>query len=105
MHSSPLSFVQPPTRYSAKNMSKPVNFVLLAPEAKHVTLAGDFNDWVPNSHPMSRQPDGAWFIQMPLSHGHHHYHFIVDGKPRLDPRAHGVARNHNGQRVSLVAVS
>jgi hypothetical protein len=54
---------------------------------------------------MSRQPDGAWFIQMPLSHGHHHYHFIVDGKPRLDPRAHGVARNHNGQRVSLVAVS
>lgn len=105
MHSSSFDFIQSPTRYSAKNMAKPVNFILLAPEAKHVALAGDFNGWDPNAHPMSRRPDGAWFIQMALSHGHHHYHFIVDGKPRLDPRAHGVARDHNGQRVSLVAVS
>ena len=86
-------------------MAKPVNFVCLAPHAKHVTLAGDFNDWDPASHPMKRQHDGAWAIQIPLHHGHHHYRFIVDGKPSLDPKAQGVARDHQGEKVSLIAVS
>jgi hypothetical protein len=54
---------------------------------------------------MKRQPDGAWLIQIQLSHGHHHYRFMVDGKPVLDPHAHGVARDHLGAKASLVAVS
>ena len=36
-----------PDRYSAKKMAKPVNFVCVAPDAKQVHLAGDFNDWDP----------------------------------------------------------
>jgi 1,4-alpha-glucan branching enzyme len=54
---------------------------------------------------MKRQPDGAWLIQVQLTHGHHHYRFLVDGKPVLDPRAHGIARDHQGAKASLVAVS
>jgi len=46
-------------RYSAKKMSKPVNFICLAPDAKQVNLTGDFNDWDAAAHPMKRQPDGA----------------------------------------------
>jgi len=92
-------------RYSAKKMSKPVNFICLAPDAKQVNLTGDFNDWDAAAHPMKRQPDGAWLIQVPLSHGHHHYRFLVDGKPALDPRAQGIARDHKGEKVSLIAVS
>jgi len=93
------------TRYSAKKIVKPVAFICQMASAKHVSIAGDFNDWDPTSHPMVRQPDGAWRTELPLNHGHHHYLFIVDGKPMLDPRAQGVARNHKNEKVSLVAVS
>ncbi len=92
-------------RYSAKRMSKPVPFSLYAPEAEQVFLLGDFNDWDEQAHPMIRQPDGAWRLEVPLNHGHHHYIFLVDGKRRLDPRANGVARDHRGEKVSLLAVS
>ncbi len=94
-----------PDRYSAKKMQKPVNFICHAPAAKNVCLIGDFNDWDPAAFPMKQQPDGAWLVQIPLTHGHHHYQFLVDGKPMLDPRAQGVARNEQNQKVSLLAVS
>ena len=92
-------------RYSAGNMSKPVNFFCVAPEAEAVSVVGDFNDWRASLNPMVRQADGSWQLQVPLHHGHHHYHFLVDGKPVLDPRAMGVARNEKNERVSLIAVS
>ncbi len=92
-------------RYSARKMAKPINFVCVAPEAKVVHLAGDFNDWHPTAHPMKRQPDGNWLLQVELNHGHHHYRFVVDGKAVLDPRAQGIARDHQGAKVSLIAVS
>jgi 1,4-alpha-glucan branching enzyme len=99
------SSLSAPDRYSAKRMSKPINFVCIAPTAKEVHLTGDFNQWDPVASPMRRQPDGAWLLQVPLHHGHHQYVFLVDGKPMLDPRAHGVARDPKGEKVSLIAVS
>lgn len=92
-------------RYSAKKMSKPVNFICEAPAARTVSLVGDFNDWDASAFPMKRQPDGNWLIQVPLHHGHHHYQFLVDGKPTLDPRAQGIARNEQNEKVSLIAIS
>src|SRR3954465_4941267 len=92
-------------RYSAKKHLKPVIFICQAPAAREVFVTGDFNDWDFDSHPMLRQPDGAWRVELPLNHGHHHYLFVVDGKPALDPRAQGVARNHKNEKVSLIAVS
>ena len=92
-------------RYSAKKMAKPVNFICVAPSAHRVTLVGDFNDWDPNAYPMKRQADGNWLLQIPLHHGHHHYQFVVDGKPTLDPNAQGVGRNLKNEKVSLIAVS
>lgn len=94
-----------PARYSAKNNTKPVNFVCVAPDAHQVTLMGDFNDWDPAAHPMKRQPDGAWTIQLPLSHGPHHYLFCIDGKGMLDPRAQGTVRNEKNEKVSLITLS
>ena len=54
---------------------------------------------------MKRQPDGAWLLEVPLHHGHHQYIFVVDGRPVLDPKANGIARDRKGERVSLLAVS
>lgn len=92
-------------RYSAKKFEKPVNFMCFTPDAREVFLSGDFNNWSPTSHPLSRQSDGAWTGQVLLCHGHHRYWFVVDGKITLDPRAQGIGRNENNEKVSLVAIS
>jgi len=95
----------PLARHAARKTVKPINFVCVAPGAHKVMLIGDFNDWDPQAQPLKRRVDGSWTTQIPLSHGHHHYLFLVDGKPTLDPRAQGIARNENNEKVSLLAVS
>ena len=92
-------------RYNAKNMAKPVNFYYAKPDARSINLVGDFNDWNPNSLPMQRRVDGWWFIQVPLTHGHHHYLFIVDGAPTLDPKATGTVQADHYSKASMIAVS
>lgn len=92
-------------RMAPKKTAHPVNFVCQAREAQKVFLVGDFNDWHPDANPMRRMPDGAWMLQVELSHGHHHYMFLVDQQMRLDPKAQGIARNEQGEKVSLIAVS
>lgn len=94
-----------PARYSARTQIKPINFYCAHQEAQAVFIMGDFNDWNPASHPMVKQHDGTWFAQLQLNHGHHHYQFLVDGKPTLDPRAQGIGRNELNEKVSLIAVS
>jgi len=105
MHRKPGPVFSHRNRYSAKNMAKPINFFCFAPQARRVALVGDFNDWRPDANPMIRQPDGSWHIVVPLNHGHHHYQFLVDDRPTLDPRATGIARNEKNERVSLIAIS
>ena len=92
-------------RYSARKMAKPVNFFLTAPQARTVSVIGDFNDWDPAANPMQRRIDGAWFAQILLTHGHHQYQFLVDGQRQTDPQAMGMAHDEQGGKVSLVAVS
>ena len=95
----------PTNCYSAKRMSKPVSLFHRSAQAGAVFVTGDFNDWNHTSHPMQRQPDGGWTIQIPLHHGHHRYLFLVDGVPTLDAHALGTARGPQGEKVSLIAVS
>jgi 1,4-alpha-glucan branching enzyme len=92
-------------RYSAWNNVKPINFFCDAPAAKAVYLVGDFNRWNPTTHPMEQRLDGWWFLQVSLTHGHHQYRFLVDGKPMLDPHAAGVVHNEINEEVSLIAIS
>lgn len=96
--------LRPPSHLSRTKTIKPVNFICTATAAKRVALIGDFNDWHPNATPMKRQPDGCWHLQLQLKAGHHHYQFLVDGKPMLDPRAQGVARNEQDEKVSMICV-
>ncbi len=91
-------------RQPAPNM-RSTNFICNAPQAQSVTLVGDFNQWNPHSHPLAQQTDGAWFKTVELKHGHHRYAFLVDGVLTLDPRAQGITRNDQNERVSLIPVS
>jgi 1,4-alpha-glucan branching enzyme len=88
-----------------KKIIKPVPFICHAKAAEQVCIMGDFNDWDPTSYPMNRQIDGAWRLEVPLTHGHHQYVFVVDGQPTLDPNAQGTTRNELGEKVSLIGVS
>jgi 1,4-alpha-glucan branching enzyme len=92
----------------ALNYQKPlraINFICHAPQAKAVSLVGDFNQWNPAVHPMKQMPDRSWLLNVELKHGHHRYAFLVDGVLTLDPHSQGVTRNDKGERVSLVPVS
>ena len=92
-------------RLVAKKAAVPVNFICMAPEARSVSLVGEFNHWQADAHPMKKHADGAWHLCAMLHHGHHKYAFLVDGVRTLDPRAGGISRDEQGQRVSLIAVS
>lgn len=98
---------QPTTSpHTAKRMAKPVNFYChTAPNIKSVRLVGSFNDWDITSLPMQRQPHGWWSAQVPLTHGHHQYVFLVDGEPKPDPHADRLVRVDTYGEVSLIAVS
>jgi hypothetical protein len=63
-------------------------FVLVAPQAKHVSVVGDFNQWNPTATPLVRaDKDGPWTVTLPLDAGRHVYSFMVDGRWTSDPSA------------------
>ena len=58
----------------------PVQFVVVAPGAAHVSLVGDFNDWDARLTPMRADRDGRlWTVTVPLTPGRHRYAFLVNG--------------------------
>lgn len=66
----------------------PVQFVLAAPDAGSVALAGDFNGWNPAASPLRQGEGGVWSIVVPLARGAFSYSFVIDGAEwRADPRA------------------
>lgn len=92
-------------KITQRKVVKPVVFSFKAPQAQRVTIMGDFNNWNPEHTPMIRQIDGGWRTEVPLSHGHHRYVFVVDSELTLDPRSNGITRNDANERVCLCAVS
>jgi len=95
----------PPRGQPARRVLHLVDFFCRAPQAQSVSLVGDFNQWDPQAHPMTRMPDGGWVIRLELPHGHHQYLFLVDGTPTLDPNAMGRVHNERNETVSLIAIS
>lgn len=41
------------------------HFALWAPNARQVSLVGEFNGWDPTRHPMAKQFDGTWELRLP----------------------------------------
>lgn len=83
----------------------PVQFMLVAPEARRVALVGEFNDWDPGATPMARAPGGAWHVALPLPRGRHVYAFVVDGNDWVaDPQAPLAPERWFGSRNSVMLV-
>ena len=54
------------------------------PRAKQVWVAGSFNQWSPQAHPLVRQGE-QWVCEVELAPGLVSYKFIVDGQWMTDP--------------------
>jgi hypothetical protein len=98
---APVAAVRHPGRDSVY-----VRFVLYAPGAKRVAVAGTFNQWDQQAAPLVRAgASGVWSTTLAIPEGQHQYAFVVDGERWVaDPVAPGVDDGF-GRRNSVVAVT
>jgi Glycogen recognition site of AMP-activated protein kinase len=81
-----------------------VRFSLAAPQARRVSLVGDFNGWDPSATALQQQ-DGTWTVVIPVPPGRHQYGFVVDGSTWIaDPDAARSADTDFGTPNSVVYV-
>ena len=71
-------------------------FGLLAPQARSVFLAGNFNQWNLSSHPLKKDKRGIWKISLPLNPGRYEYRFFVDKQWQNDPYCSSLVENPFG---------
>jgi hypothetical protein len=82
-----------------------VRFVLFAPDAQQVALAGTFNQWDAAATPLLRTgTPGVWAATLTLPAGQHQYAFVVDGARWIaDPAAPAVDDGF-GRRNSVLSL-
>src|SRR5690242_3047585 len=91
---------------AAAHDSVVVRFVLYAPGARQVAVAGTFNQWDRDAAPLvPAGSSGVWSTTLALPVGQHQYAFVVDGERWVaDPGAPAVDDGF-GRRNSLMAVT
>jgi hypothetical protein len=83
-----------------------VRLVLLQPEARSVSVAGDFNGWNPGQTQLERSEGGMWTVTLALKPGRYQYMFVVDGKQWIaDPFAVDGAGDGFGSQNAVLDVS
>jgi hypothetical protein len=83
-----------------------VQFVLEAPGASSVAVAGDFNGWTPELALSDPDGDGIWMGRIPLEPGLHQYMFVIDGSQWMtDPHAQRYADDGFGNRNAILVVT
>jgi 1,4-alpha-glucan branching enzyme len=88
---------------SAAQTSTPFSFE--APKARQVSLAGDFNNWDPETMPMYKGSNGVWYLTVSLRPGLHEYRFVADGIWKDDPTAQQKISNSMGTENCVKTVS
>ena len=88
-----------------KFLQRKIKFELSAPEAKDVSLVGNFNQWNTQANPMKKDKKGMWKATLPLETGRYEYRFFADGNWENDPSCWcWVANEFGGQNcVRIVA--
>jgi len=82
-----------------------VQFLLEAPSATSVAVAGDFTDWQPSFTLDDPDGDGVWSGRIPVRPGVHAYMFLVDEREwRTDPNALRYQDDGFGNRNAVLAV-
>jgi hypothetical protein len=84
-----------------------VQFVLVAPTARKVSVVGDFNDWDASHQEFQAQHrgGGVWSVTAKVPVGHHRYSFVVDDSLWVaDPTAPRVVEDDFGMPNSALVV-
>jgi 1,4-alpha-glucan branching enzyme len=81
---------------TARSSADRTEFLMYAPEAKTVSVAGTFNNWRVDANPLTRDPDGTWRTSLALAPGRYEYKFIIDGKWCCEPGADGIYDGRGG---------
>lgn len=83
-----------------------VHFTVNAPNARTVSVIGDFNDWDATAHPLRQaQGQGLWETWVPVRPGRYRYAFLVDGRRHIVDRARLLRFDDDLQRgVSILIV-
>lgn len=85
-----------------------VHFTYHDGEAAEVFVAGSFNswlhDWNARQFRLSRDEQGEWTLDLPVTPGTHEYLFVVDGRWTPDPHARDYVPNPFGGFNSVLLV-
>jgi chromosome partitioning protein len=91
--------------YGVKQLGEEVIFSARFDQAKRVLIAGDFNNWIPESTPMVKNgAPGKWTMSLPLRPGRYRYRFMVDGEWVTDPNNKFVEANQFGELNNIIEV-
>jgi 1,4-alpha-glucan branching enzyme len=90
--------------YGVRQINGQVVFTTLYPRAQSVQIAGDFNDWAPETTQLERLGNGKWQLAMPLDKGIYKYRLVVDGQWQQDPYNEHTEMNPFGELNSVLNV-
>ncbi|MCP9449611.1 MAG: hypothetical protein NNA21_06070 [Nitrospira sp.] len=93
---------------SAESAAEPkvlVRLVFVQPDARSVSVAGDFNGWNPAQTVLRRADGGMWTVTLLLKPGRYEYMFVVDGTHWIaDPLATEKIGDGFGSRNAVLDV-
>lgn len=95
---------KPATKSSTATKSKEP-FLIEAPGASSVLLAGSFTAWQEKPIKLKPLQNGTWKATVSLEPGIYEYRFVVDGSWRDDPRAANHVTNAFGTRNAVRQVA
>ncbi|MFH0925876.1 MAG: hypothetical protein V1872_09675 [bacterium] len=94
-----------PVKKTEDVKDKRISFVLDAPHAVKVMIAGSFNSWDPSATTLVKDKvDGKWKTKLALGSGRYEYKFVVDGNWINDPNTNNKVTNLFGSENSVIEV-
>jgi len=79
-------------------VNEKVIFEFSAPEAREVSLTGDFNGWDTRANTMKKTRNGLWKATLLLAPGRFEYRFVADGQWENDPSCYCCVPNPFGSK-------
>lgn len=91
--------------YGVRQVDEGILFVAHCPNARNVSLAGEFNGWSADCNQMElTEEEGTFRALLPLSPGRYRYRLVVDGRWQADPHNMYSEPNPYGELDSIVEV-
>lgn len=80
-------------------------FRIYKPDARIISLVGDFNCWNPENDLMKKGYDGIWRLEKRLAPGTYRYKYVIDGEWLPDTFNQNSASDSTGDICSLIKIS